>query len=280
MATVLERVRSKPKTFLEREFPAGFSAKAVRITPDIARELLARNDNNRPVSTGKVEQYARDMANENWPLNGETIKISEDGYLNDGQHRCLACIEAKASFQTIIVYGVKRESRMTVDQGKTRGAHCYLGMDGVTNANNIAAMARMALAYNATDGRSINGAGRFTNAEVTQFAHDNIDDLDAAMQFTHPAPASSRSLASKTMFAFWVYLLRGFGDLGREYVHQVMTGENISIGEPAYRVRERLAGMGRASRQARTEVALRGWTFFRDGKAMTLVKIMGDLPSI
>lgn len=83
------------------------------------------------------------------------------------------------------------------------------------------------------------------------------------------------------MFSFWAYLFRK-QPKGLEYLEQIMTGTGIvSTSSPAYRVRERLAVQTRTSRHAQTEAVLRGWTFFRDGKEMQLLKITGsDLPKL
>ena len=53
------------------------------ITPDHAKALLAKNVANRKLSEQTYGQYKRDIINGDWQLNGETIKIAEDGELID-----------------------------------------------------------------------------------------------------------------------------------------------------------------------------------------------------
>lgn len=269
---------TKERSFLNEAFPDGFGVKAVRITPKIATQLLELNEDNRPVSSSKVEQYARDMKASNWPLNGESVIIAADGSVNDGQHRLFACIEAGTPFETVVVFGVDRDSRLTVDQGRARGAGCYLGMAGTPNAKAVATISRLALAYEKTNGRAVELKHGLTNAEVMAFANAHNDELQVAYQAANRQHTDT--VAPKTLFGFWAFLLRDKVS-SSVYIRQVQTGENLALNDPAYRVRERLIGMSRAARQARTEAFLRGWINFRDGKPMTLVKVLGgDLPSI
>ena len=83
-------------------------AKAITITPEIARWLLEHNAQNpRKVNNSVVRRYAEDMRSSNWHLNGEGIVIDWDGNMRNGQHRCLACIESGCAFETLVVYGVE-----------------------------------------------------------------------------------------------------------------------------------------------------------------------------
>lgn len=279
MLSLKERPKVRNRTFLDRNFPAGAGAKIVTITPNDAAELLAANENNRTLSEATVEKYAADMKAGKWAFNGESIIIADDGQLNDGQHRCQASVIANTAFDAVVVYGVERESRTTVDQGKVRGAGNYLSMEGVANGNNIAALSRMMIAYDRSKGRSINATGRVSNAAIMDYAHAHSAELAEAVTWAAKGSATARHMASRTMFAFWYHLLSELRG-GQEYCNRVLFGEGLTSSDPAYRVRDRLAGLGRASRNDRTEVFLRGWCFHRDGKPMQLVKIMGELPAV
>ena len=78
-----------------------------KITPEMAKLTLSEtNKKNRPFSSAKVIDYSKDMQNENWSLNGETIKFGSDGLLKDGQHRLEACVRANTAFGTHLVFGI------------------------------------------------------------------------------------------------------------------------------------------------------------------------------
>jgi hypothetical protein len=278
---VLERVTTDTTSlsFIERNFPDGPGMKIVTITPTDAEDLLLTNEENRPVSKVKVEQYAGDITAGKWAMNGETIKVSREGYLNDGQHRLEAVIMAGKPIVTAFIFGVERDTRLTVDQGRARGTACYLGLKGVTNSAQIAAVAR--LAYQFEQSKGLNFGKRSPSPTATMdYIDQHHDELQEASRYTNKAAWSSRNIASKTLFTLWAFLLRN-NPKGIEYLDQVMTGIGIpSIDAPAHRVREKLTNLSRISRVASTEAFLRGWVYFRDGKTMSHVKLTGEFPKI
>lgn len=106
---------------------------AVMVTPDMAERLLDRRAPNRVVSAAVLNKYARDMAAGRWRLNGQTIKISRDGLLLDGQHRLEAAKKAKTAFPAIIVEGLTEEILGTLDVGRRRAMSDVLRDRGESN---------------------------------------------------------------------------------------------------------------------------------------------------
>ena len=136
------------------------------ITPGMALAILERNPDNRNISPMKAEHYARDMASGNWVENGETIIISKDGLLNDGQHRLQAVIDSNSVVPFLFVFGVPRETRTTIDQGRARTAGDFLAMDGVHYAKNASTAAKFIIAYERAQGKNISQRPFITNAEI------------------------------------------------------------------------------------------------------------------
>ena len=89
------------------------------ITPSYARKLLNNNPSNRLIRARAVESMARDISNGKWQLTGESIKISSDGSLIDGQHRLSAVIKADTPIQCLVCYQVDLESMTVIDSKST-----------------------------------------------------------------------------------------------------------------------------------------------------------------
>lgn len=104
--------------------------KLVTITPEMAEIMLEKNIANRKVNQANVNRIAADMATGNYKLNGETIKISPNHEILDGQHRLLACVKSNMPFKTYIVYNVEREAIGTIDMGKGRSVADSLNVMG------------------------------------------------------------------------------------------------------------------------------------------------------
>lgn len=79
----------------------------VNVTPDVAKRLLGINyDKQRNIQPGRVDVYSRDMANGNWnPLASDTIQISSDGKVVNGQHRLLAVIKSGVTIPMKVEFG-------------------------------------------------------------------------------------------------------------------------------------------------------------------------------
>jgi len=112
----------------------------LHVTPEIADQLLASNVRNRPLSISKVKEYAGQMRNGDWKYNGESIKISSDGIILDGQHRLQAVIMSKSPIVSEIIYNLPSDSFDTIDVGKQRSGGDIFAINGVQYANRTAAL--------------------------------------------------------------------------------------------------------------------------------------------
>jgi hypothetical protein len=95
------------------------------ITPADAQRLLAATEVvneainpeklNPPVDPIRVSAFAAAMIDGRWRLNGKTIVLDSSGAVLNGRHRLLACVEADCAFETVIVEGVCRDARFTIE---------------------------------------------------------------------------------------------------------------------------------------------------------------------
>jgi hypothetical protein len=123
----------------------------VRITPVRAERLIEKhNTHNRDVDERRIDQYAADMRSGSWEINGEAIKIAEDGTLLDGQHRLFACLDARVPFESIVVTGLSRKAQESMDQGRPRGLHDVLKLRGEGDPNVLARAVRIITVYEDT----------------------------------------------------------------------------------------------------------------------------------
>lgn len=113
------------------------------VTPDFANELLARNGHNRPLQKNRVRALAAAMRSGRWAVNGETVIVSEDGVLLDGQHRLKAVTEYGQAVDLLIAYGAPPSAFETIDTGKARSAGDILGMQGVKYPQKTASTAKL-----------------------------------------------------------------------------------------------------------------------------------------
>ena len=80
-----------------------------KITPATAKEYLRANTKNprgTKLNMARVKQYAHDMANGLWELNGEAIVFDKRGVLKNGAHRLAAIMTANVPVEIVVIRGV------------------------------------------------------------------------------------------------------------------------------------------------------------------------------
>jgi hypothetical protein len=162
---------------LKRAKAVGPFAEFFDITVDRAVALLARNDSNRSIISNGVHEWAETLRRGDWKVNGEPIIVSDKGELNDGQHRLTAVIETGITMHTLVVFGVSRESRKTVDTGRKRTPGHVLGMSGVPQASAVAAAIKVII--NLDSGVSVN---THRTAQEIERALLMYDDVHSSLQ--------------------------------------------------------------------------------------------------
>lgn len=249
----------------------------VQLTPSLAKAMLDVNPSNRSVKKAKLVQYSSDMAAGKWSLNGEPIIVSKDGKLNDGQHRCLAVIDANATVPVTIVFGIDRETRLTVDQGGARTAGDFLGMEGVQNSALVAAIARMALAYERNGGQGLGSSQNLSNTEVRDRVYADAALAEAAT-FGSTNAHYSRQFAPASIIGFAYYILaRVNRGEARTFLERTCRGDGLKMRDPAHTLREKLLG-GRTTRDRKLVLIFKAWNFHRRGIKVSPQTLNSTLP--
>lgn len=167
------------------------------VTPALAKQYLASMVQNRKRKDGLVINYATVMDDEEWVLNGETLKFNAAGQMIDGQHRCEACILANKSFRTYVARGVEDERAFaTIDAGAVRTYGDVLSIAGIVDANNVSAAATRIFHFK---------KGHLTATGISSPKTAQLKKMTKGSQF-NDAPMS-KLLAKKELLEFVAPLL-------------------------------------------------------------------------
>lgn len=90
------------------------------ITPEIAKQLLSKNEHNRRVNVHRVHLYAEEMKNGRWHLHHQGIGIFENGHIADGQHRLEAVILANQPIPFLVTTSIPQSAALGIDDHKPR----------------------------------------------------------------------------------------------------------------------------------------------------------------
>jgi len=219
--------------------PAACKPEVMTVTPDIAREWTGLNTRNRSVRYTRVAQLARDMKAGKWVLNGESIKIADDGTVIDGQHRLYACIQAEVPFETVVIRGLPLEVQDTVDTGMARKMADVLALNGEKYTALLAAIARWAFKW--LHGVKTTGARdqEPTHGEMLALIDADPRLREAAVWADH-ARARFKSVNGSVYGMAWL-LFHGSDHLSAEvFLEKILSGENCASGDPALAFRNRI----------------------------------------
>jgi len=262
---------------LERGRKEIFS-EVVTITPDIARHILDTNKDNRPISHRLINGLVHDIQSRNWDLNGEAIVISKDGLLNDGQHRLMAIIEAGEPVQSVMVFGVSRDSRMTVDMGKARTTSNYLSMQSRAHATFAATVAGQWLGFTLGIYGKVSKTKEVTKRDVIKFYNARQIKIDAAIR---EYGARSKRLAGNALVTAYLIIWEVDAVHADGFFHMLLSGANLDGDDPILWLRSRFTSDNKLSSAERIEIILRYWNAWKEGRKLTRhLSIMGEYPQV
>lgn len=254
------------------------SMQAVMITPSMANALLQVNHCNRPKGAVDIKDYAQLMKAGAWKLNGETIKVREDGVLLDGQHRLEACVLADTPFPTWIVTVEDKDSFDTIDIGRRRSPSDTLAVIGEKNTAVLGTVLGMVLRYY-EEGLEL----KRSNKKLTPTAilkalevHPEARDSVAwACSYKHKT-----TLIPRTVIAFCHYVFSRIDDNDANYfMDKIITGEGLVIGDSALALRSRMitnAGLRhRGIKEHPVSIAahiFKAWNYYRRNRRCGVLK--------
>ena len=205
----------------------------VRMTPDMARDILKKNINNRNIKRDRVNLYASDMEKGRWQLNGESIVIDTDGNLKDGQHRLMAVVKSQCTVPMVVVTGVDTDCNI-YDRGSGRSVKDIMTItmeDKWKQSNHIIAICNRFL-YMKNTAKKYN-----SDFDVIKFTDTYESELE---QIYHIAVNKKRYSRSSTVTcASFIALHNGESiDKLKKYVQVLNTGiMEVPTDSPAILVR-------------------------------------------
>lgn len=222
-----------------------YPTREVTVTPKMAagwlkrQQLLEAQDplmRNRNVKDDKVRAYSRDMKAGQWKVNGETIIFASNGRILDGQHRLLACVDADASFRTLVVEDVPHEAMQTIDTGVMRTAGDQLAIFGHQNSKWLAAALGVLYRWEATNRRGFDWRARGTRLEL----FDILEKHPGVEAFCTRVSRLQTFMSPGLAAALWYLFDQKDAVLAAQFFEALATGTNLNPDEPVFQLRERL----------------------------------------
>lgn len=245
------------------------------ITPAVAKEMLKRNYNNRPPSKSHVEKLSQSMLKDQWLFDGQPIRFDEHDRLIDGQHRLNAIVKSNTTHKFLVVSGLKSDSFMVMDTGKSRSAGDSLHILGIQYARTTAAAIRFIISFKKGNYWASSGSNPITNTDVVEFYNKNTDLTEDVpiierlyKEFNHVLP--------KGMLLGLHFLMKEKNVTdAKKFIHQLCTGLGLEKTNPIYHLRKALVKDKMSDYNMNTSLKLaliaKCWNTYRKNQEMKLL---------
>jgi hypothetical protein len=171
------------------------------ITPDKAREYLAANRFNRPLSRTVVADYVAAMKAGEWLLNGEAIKFDWNGQLVDGQHRLEAIVRAEVPTDFVVIRDLDPGVFKTLDTGKKRTAADVLSIAQIPNAEAFGVAFRLLHRTLTGEHRS---KKRVSNSQLEALRQEHPTLVELGIEAIHHPFATPLMSPGQQIFTFYM----------------------------------------------------------------------------
>lgn len=249
----------------------------ISLTPEMAEMFLDRNQANRKVSERIVENYMHEIVGGRWAFNGEPIIISDTGELNDGQHRCRAVIAAGRPIEVLMVVGIKRDTRTTLDQGRMRTVGDFLSMEGNINTNVLGAAGNFVCQYRMRGAVNHSSRHTATKGEILEFVAEN-PGIIKSVGLVHEKGADAAGGKSALAAAHFILCGTGKKEDADHFILSLIRGAGLRAGDPILYARNRLINERRQLKTGdRLELIFKAWNHWRKRETVKRIWLGGGL---
>lgn len=252
------------------------------VTPELAESWLLLNTQNRPISQGRVDQYARDMKDGRWTLTHQAIGFDTEGKLSDGQHRLAAVVQAGVAIPMLVVHGLDPEATAHVDTGRARTAGDMLSiMDGITNPQTLAAIAGFAIPWD--QGKRIFHAYRSTHQEIREYVLDPAHaQIFRAKDIARNSRKHMGNIVGPRTLGFTYYVCSRIDEDAAEhfFVDQLINQLGLQADDPAKALYRRLMNdrdkTGGSAENMKAGLIFSAWNKFRTNERAQRMSVPAD----
>ena len=140
----------------------------VLLRPDDFDLLLSLNTTNRKLQRKWVDELYRRLDSGLWVFNGDSIVVSSDATLLNGQHRLHAFRRYGRPVECLICVGIDSSAWSTYDGGQRRTYSQELSRHGISNSKPVATLTRAIWSY---------GNNRFEGDQSVKVTIHELDTL-------------------------------------------------------------------------------------------------------
>lgn len=217
---------------------------------------------------------------------GDTIKISKEGNVIDGQHRLSAIVRSGKTVSCAIARNVDSEVFEVLDTGKIRSGGDVLYMAGYKNTLSVSAAARTILLHKSgLNTRPARGSSATTgditsNKKILEFVNENEEALMEAVNFGSNANKKCSFLARSEYAVYFFIFSEKSPDDARLFLEKFVSGSNLEENSPILLLRRAMEKSAtshiKLTAYAKKYLIVRAWNAFRQKRKVGVLQYNKD----
>ena len=245
------------------------------ITPDIAKDMLKRNNKNRKCRDNHVAFLKGQMLNGSWMFDGQPLRFSDGGILLDGQHRLTAIVESGTTQRFLVLTGIHSDAFKVMDTGKARSGIDAFHMAGHEYATTLAASCKLVI--NLNEGKN-SGAGytSVTNSQLLEWYDNNLDLINHVKKSQLLSKSFSHVLSMSWISAFSYKFSKTNVTDSETFINKLCNGLDLHAKSPIYILRKRLMedkmNTARLTSENKKALIIKAWNLYRKGSECKFIR--------
>lgn len=250
------------------------------VTPEWAKRRLEETDaavleGKMPQRTRRphlVDKHARAMQEGRWRTNGQSISLSPEGWVVNGQHRLAAVVKTGLTIRMIVALNVPVDSFATIDMGGRTLPDVFdqeMGRKG-SRSRTLSTAIRLLHRY---ENRAMLEAdrkkGQADPDELLEFLRNNMAIRDCFPMADRLAKAERVMSVAVGLFCYHVFRRHNVA-AAEEFMSSLAEGIGLEKGSPILVLRRRLLGRLGAKTMMRAEemaaLTFKAWVLFLRGE--------------
>lgn len=254
------------------------------ITPELAKDLLVSNTDNRPIKLKIVDRYANDIKYDRWKENtGETIKISESGRILDGQHRLHAIIKAGTGVKFHLATGLNDSVFDVIDTGNNRSNSDIFHISGALNATALSGVIQAYMAIKLSKIKIKQSS--LTNKMVLDIYNESPEEWQNIVRKSKNWYNAFSRILSRSVIAglYKNFVEKSDEETANDFFNQLCLGKEYT-NETIILLRKKLTD-DRISNvklpiSAKYELIIKTWNLFRKNKTVARLVVKNEIEKI
>jgi hypothetical protein len=255
----------------------------VKVTPEMAAEMLRNNYVNRPLNPVTIIRLAGDMSADLW-IEPTVIYRTIDEKLLDAQHRLSAQVTCQKTLWYVVIDGVSEEIIDTIDSGTRRSDPQRLVMHGRPKETGSLFASMLGLVINYLEHhRIVSGGISFPKKWEYQGMHEEIEDY---AQYWNDAELNGLHIKKTVLASFHFLAAKQNKEKADEFFNQLLSVDELEEGSPALALKEyvskALPAKSQTQGQIRTSaiVLLQAWLAHLEDRTIKKIVPSAEIPRL